>query len=592
MKPDRPDSAANTPPEKPGASLTGIPASEGIARGPLFILERPEVVLQVEKVEPADVKEELERLEEAVGVLTARLEGILDMQDHQDAKDLAQVQLTMIQDPELRKTIRRHVKQDLLPGDQAVTRAFNQSIRALQARNIPWATERAIDIARLRDQCIGLYRRTEEPVEVPSGSVVFAEEISMGELLQYGRERIAGLLLRHAGLTSHAVLVAQALGIPAVVGFRFAGRPFEAGQAVWVDGSSGEVVLDPDEETDARMRRRKADLARKASSDERSSSDPSVTACGERFSLRANIEVEPELTRMREVHAEGIGLLRTEALLMEPLGRSMADQKAFYGAMLRASHPHPVTIRLFDIGGDKATSGHPAEQNPFLGWRGIRLLLDEPRLLQDQMEAILRVSGGFPGRVRILVPMVSGREELRQVRAMVRETAARLAADGVSVDHALQVGAMVEVPSVALMTEAMAADSDFYSIGTNDLIQYTLAADRGNSHVAHLYDSQHPAVWRLIRLAVQGAMAADRPIAVCGEMASRPVFAAALLGLGIRDLSMPPAAHPGVKRALRGVLMQACRNLADEMCSAADAEQVRQAVGEWTTLHLSGDRDP
>lgn len=565
--------------------LKGIPASPGLFKGPLYLLERPEVVVPVDPIASENVDEEVERLREVLRVLTARLEDIAAKQEHPAAQDLAQVQLEILHDPDLRETIRKFVHEDHLPGDQAVIKAFNQTIRALQARNIAWATERAVDIANLRDQCIQLYRQSEQPAVIPKGSVVFAEELSMGEVLQYGRGHLSALLLRKGGLTSHAIIVAQALGIPAVAGFGFSGNAFQNGQLIWVDGTTGDVVLNPDADTDLQMADRLDQQLQIETQNERQASRPSQTACGTSFILRANIEVEAELERLQKSKAQGVGLLRTETMLMDPKLRHPQQQLAFYRAVLKASAPHGATIRLFDAGGDKIIPGSPAELNPFLGWRGVRLLLDERHLLHNQMEALLRLSAEFPGQVRLLVPMVSEPSELRRIQHIRQEISEKLQQEGIITDPALQIGAMIEVPSAALMTESMAQYVDFYSIGTNDLIQYTLAADRGNAQVAHLFDSHHPAVWQLIHLAVRGAHNAGKPISVCGEMASHPVFAAAFLGLGIRELSMPPSMIANVKSMLIHGSMADFKTLAESILQCPDVEQVRSVVTRLTEEH-------
>ena len=562
--------------------LKGIPASSGLYKGALYLLERPEVVVPVDPISSESVEEEVQRLREVLRVFTARLEDIAEKQDHPAAQDLAQVQLEILHDPDLRETIRTFVHDDHLPGDQAVIKAFNKTIRALQARNIAWATERAVDIANLRDQCIQLYRQSEQPAPIPKGSVVFAEELSMGEVLQYGREHISALLLRKGGLTSHAIIAAQAMGIPTVAGFGFSGNAFQNGQEIWVDGSTGDVVLNPTSSTDQQMAARLTQQQEVESKNELDASKPSQTACGKPFILRANIEIEAELEKLQKSKAQGVGLLRTETMLMDPKLRHPQQQLSFYRAVLKASAPHGATIRLFDAGGDKIIPGSPTELNPFLGWRGVRLLLDERHLLQNQMEALLRLSIEFPGQVRLLVPMVSEPSELRRIQQIRLEITARLREEGIDPDPTLHIGAMIEVPSAALLTESMGAYVDFYSIGTNDLIQYTLAADRGNAQVAHLFDSHHPAVWQLIHLAVRGAYQARKPISVCGEMASHPVFAAAFLGLGIRELSMPPTMIANVKSLLIQGSMDQFEELAQGILQRPDVEQVREFTSQWS----------
>lgn len=586
--------------------LKGMPASPGLARGRLFILERPDLIGSLDKVPWLGSGKEIQRVDATIARLADMLSSVAERQDHEDARELAEVQLQMLQDPELVKNIHRKIKKERMPGDLAVQQAFNETIRFLQSRKVTWVMERAIDIANLRDQVISLLRNLDLQPDIPEGSILFAEELSMGEILEHAKGTISAILLRRSGRTSHAVILAQALGIPAVTGFKFHGTEFGQGMELWVDGSTGEVVLNPDAKALADYESRSAQMEQTRLRQDELVGQASVTRCGTPFTLRANIDVAEELDRMKRVGARGVGLLRTESLLVNPEFATPAARLEFYRRVIRESAEDGATIRLFDIGGDKVMTGALKEANPFLGWRGIRLLLDEHHLLQEQLEALTALAAEFPSKVRLLLPMVSDVSEVLRIRDHVAKlteppqaqdnTHQAQAQDNTHQTQAREdapppatplLGVMIEVPSAVLQMEAMAPYVEFFSIGTNDLTQYLLATDRGNDKVSHLYDNHHPAVWKFIQMAAQHARNSARPIAVCGEMASDPILAGAFLGLGITDLSMHPSAIPAVKEFLCSRSLDELQELSVGIMTQPTASEASRMVELWKHRHLS-----
>jgi phosphotransferase system enzyme I (PtsI) len=383
--------------------------------------------------------------------------------------------------------------------------------------------------------------------------------------VQLDRDAIAAIATDAGTRTSHVAILARSLGLPAVVGLRDATRRLTPGQEIILDGSSGVIIPNP---TDAQIAAYSDRQAREAADSVElmglTNAEP-ITLDGVRITLRANVDLPEEAEAAAHSGAEGVGLMRTEFLVV---GRAtMPDEEEQYKAYKRvveAFGDKPVVIRTFDVGGDKLpVGGYPTEANPFLGWRAIRMCLDEPELFKTQLRALLRAA--MHGDVRIMLPLVVSVEEVRQARHLLEEAAYELDQRGVDYRHDLPLGVMVETPAAAFAAETLAAECAFFSIGTNDLVQYTLAVDRGNANLASRFTPLHPAVLGLIKRTVDVGHAHGLDVSVCGEMASQPIMAFALIGLGVRQLSVAGRSVPLVKRILLGV----SASVAEEAANAA-----------------------
>ena len=377
--------------------------------------------------------------------------------------------------------------------------------------------------------------------------------------------------------TSHAVIVARSLKIPAVVGMRDLTARVHSGDRVLVDGYEGVVILNPTEQTLLRYGRIRTEKKTFESRLQAASRLPSETLDGVHVVLMANLEKVEENGSARESPAEGVGLFRTEYLYLNSSHLpGEEEQFATYQAVAAAFAPRPVVIRTLDLGGDKPLEGIPGlthhETNPFLGFRAIRLCLEHPELFKEQLRAILRASAF--GRVRLMYPMISGVDELARAAAILDEAKEELRKRKVDFDERMEVGSMIEIPSAAVTVDLLARHCQFFSIGTNDLIQYLLAVDRGNDRIAHLYEPTHPAVLRTIRSVVVEAHRRKLPVAVCGEMAGDPVFASLLLGLGVDELSMAPPLLPAVKFLVRSMKMSDARQLAVAALAMSDPKEI------------------
>lgn len=535
-------------------NLQGVPASPGIAMGRVHLYHRVRFEPTARMADGADPVEEFDRFLSARSMVRDELDRIASVAsgfNDGSATGIIETHVQILDDPELRKAVEAQIRSNRKTAGTAVYDAFETYVRLLSASGNRYFQERVADLTDVRDRLIYRIQHDEREQAPLDGSILIADDLSPSEILELSKQGLSGFALQSGGATSHASIIARSLGIPGVVGCKgLMSTGVESGAEAVIDGRTGVVRF----HLDAGLR---ADYANrmKAESDRRrqaqaNAATPCVMACGTPVALRANIEFETELANLATSGAEGIGLLRTESFFMDADSGTIASQRRFYEAAVRASDPHPVTIRLFDVGGDKVTDLLTKEANPFLGWRGIRILLDRREVLREQLKAILDVAGHHPGRIRILAPMVTDPEDVHHLRDEIRIVQEDRIRTGMPVDPDVPMGIMVEVPAVALRAGDFAPYCDFFSIGTNDLTQYTLAVDRGNPMVSSYYRHHHPAIHGLIAMTVNAASHRGIPVAVCGELAADPEAAAVLVGLGIRDLSMSPAAIADVKDAL------------------------------------------
>jgi phosphotransferase system enzyme I (PtsI) len=403
-----------------------------------------------------------------------------------------------------------------------------------------------------------------DPVDLPKGSnaILVTHDLTPSLTVQLDRDAIAAIATDAGTRTSHVAILARSLGLPAVVGLRDATLKLHSGEQIILDGTSGVIIADPTEhQIAAYSERAEREFADTQEMQALSIVEP-VTVDGVRITLRANVDLPEEADSAAHSGAEGVGLMRTEFLVV---GRaSMPDEEEQYRAYKRvveAFGDHPIVIRTFDVGGDKLpVGGFPTEPNPFLGWRAIRMCLDQPELFKTQLRALLRAA--MHGDVRIMLPLVVTVDEVVQAKRLLQEAAEELDARGVEYRHDLPLGVMVETPAAAVAADTLADEVAFFSIGTNDLVQYTLAVDRGNANLASRFTPLHPAVLRLIGRTVEVGREHGLDVSVCGEMASQPIMAFALIGLGVRQLSVAGRSVGIVKRIVRGVSAEIAREAA------------------------------
>jgi len=561
-------------------ALVGMPASPGIVVGPVHLLkwEVPEVRHRI--ISDEAISEELERFHSARRRAKERLRVVRERVERQAGPEEAaifDVQDSMLDDTDLLEGVESLVRQNI-----AAEKAFDLVMVELRqhfARHSqPMVRERVGDLVDVHIRMLSLLMDLpdHDPVEVPKGSnaILVTHDLTPSLTVQLDREAIAGIATDAGTRTSHVAILARSLGIPAVVGLRDAADRLRGDERVILDGSSGLLIVRPDERQVNAYRDRAAREEADATELHYLAAAEPVTLDGVRLILRANVDLPEEAELAAHSGAEGVGLMRTEFLV---IGRTTMpteeEQYREYRRVVEAFDGKPVIIRTFDIGGDKLpVGGYPSEANPFLGWRAIRMCLDEPALFKDQLRALLRAAAH--GDVRIMLPLVVTVEEVHETRRLLAECAAELDARGVEYRHDIPLGVMVETPAAVIAADTLIGEAAFFSIGTNDLVQYTLAVDRGNANLASRFTPLHPAVLRLIKRTVEVGHGAGIEVGVCGEMASQPVMAFALIGLGVRELSVAPRSVPLVKRIVRGVSAEVAREAAEAALNAPTAKAV------------------
>lgn len=539
--------------------LTGISGSPGICIGKAYLVDR-EGVDVVEKyfVGQHEIKSEINRFKNAVKKASTELSTIIDgvPEELRDNTYILETHLLLHKDKMLYDKAIEIIKKDHVNAEWALKKATSRAVRMFKQITDPYLGARAADIEHVSDRIMRQLAGIDEVniSGIDKRVILVATHLTPAETSQIQLNRIMGFITDHGGKASHTSIVARSLDIPAVLGLETATSVIKNDDFIIVDGNQGIVIVNPSEETlldYTELRRRyairRADIIR-------SGELPAQSADGILFSVMGNIELPEEIVGVRDNGGDGIGLFRTEFLYIArndfPSEEELYEQ---YRETVELMAPHPVTIRTLDINGDKEIPSLPTphEANPALGLRAIRFCLKKPEIFTTQLRAILRAAAH--GTVRLLLPMISGCEEISESIRLIDSAAESLEKEGLQYNRDIQIGIMIEVPSAAILADAMAEMVDFFSIGTNDLVQYTLAIDRGNPHVAHLYNAMHPAVIRLIRHIVDCAKAKNKPTYICGEMAADPINLPVILGLGIEELSMAPQSIPEIKNMIRRI---------------------------------------
>lgn len=559
-------------------TIEGKKAAPGIAIGEAVIISSESKTVTPTSIKEKDVANHKKRFNKAKQNLLAGLEEMSGGLRDAATAGIIDTQREIIKDPEIEKSVFDIIDNKLLSVDFAVYQTYCTFIEKLKESGSELFRQRIIDLEDIRDRFIAEVCDQKNVKTIKKGSVIIAREISPTDLVAYYEDGAIGLVMEKGGTTAHAAIIAKSLGIPCIVNAKRATKEAVKGEPVILNADEGVLVLQPSEDTliDYKKRLKAQKKAVKSKCDEDFETEDGVP-----FRLMANIEFEAELNNIGENRAQGIGLLRTEGLLFgKRLRKSAEEQEAFYEQIVSGTEG-PVTIRLFDIGGDKNARRPHKEANPFLGWRGIRLLLDEKKLLRSQLQAILTVAGKHPGRVKILVPMISVIDEVRQIRNEIEKVQGALLSSGMDIDENVPLGLMVEVPSVALSAYHFAKEVDFMSIGSNDLTQYTLAVDRGNERIHTLFQHYHPSVLKLIKMTVDGAGKADVEVCICGELAGDEIGAACLFGLGIRELSMVPTSISKINELLSSRSSEDFTRLANKAIELSSSEELEQFYEEW-----------
>ena len=555
--------------------MQGISASQGIAYGQIFVFLQSEVEIPSYQVDPDKRIDEISRFDKALLVTRQQISKIQDEVEKNLGKNEALIfdaHLLVLEDQAL---ISETIREFETTGRNIETCFDNVSKKYIQAFSEiddEYLRERAGDIRDVAQRVLqNLLGQAENSLSrLVERRIVVANDISPSDSASIDRGSGLAIVTDSGSRTSHAVIVARSMQVPAVVGVRDLTKRVKTGDWALVDGYDGIVILNPSEQTLFRYGKIQS---QKKSFEGRlleANRQKAVTLDGVDVVLMANIEKVEEISQVKQFYAQGVGLFRTEYIFLNS-SRMPTEQEQFlaYKSVVEGVAPDSVVIRTLDLGGDKPMASNPGlfpkENNPFMGYRAIRFCLDNPEVFKEQLRAALLAS--HYGKAKLMYPMISGAEEMVRANAVLEECKAELRSRGQPFDESMEVGAMIEIPSAAAIIDILEKTCDFFSIGTNDLIQYMLAIDRGNDRIAHLYEPAHPAILRTLKRIIDDAHRMNIPVSVCGEMAGDPTYAALLLGMGVDSLSMAPPNVPAVKFLIRAMTMADARNLANEALS-------------------------
>ncbi|MBM4159867.1 MAG: phosphoenolpyruvate--protein phosphotransferase [Ignavibacteria bacterium] len=557
--------------------LKGIPASQGIAIGPVFLIHKMDPVIEERSILPEEVGREISRLEQAIARSHKELRKILDFAEKKLSDDkikIFEAQLMILEDSVLFDSIYGRIRNELKNAEFVVHDEIGKYHRVMLASKDEYTRERAHDVEDVRNRILRNLQEQKLISRLEGSSVIVSYNLTAADALILSRNEVLGYATDIGGVTSHTALVSRALKIPAVVGLRNVSHVVHDADRVILDGYAGRLILNPSAESikryEAKRERYHEFEARLAGLRDL----PAETLDGRRVDLSANVEFEQELEFIKIQGADGIGLYRSEYLLVgKEVFPSEEEQFEHYKVLAETMYPKRVIIRTFDVGGDKVMMEPVREGNPFLGWRGIRVMLDKPDIFIEQLRAILRAS--TKKNVSVMFPMISTIEEVRHAKKFLEEAKHQLRNEGVPYDPRIKVGVMIEVPSAAVMAEDMAEEVTFLSVGTNDLIQYLLAVDRGNDIVSDLYQEFHPAVIRFLRRIVERGKKKNAWVGMCGEMAGDPLATILLLGLGLDEFSVVPNVLPEIKKIIRSVKYKEAQRITKRVLTMQTAGEVR-----------------
>ncbi|MCL2762129.1 MAG: phosphoenolpyruvate--protein phosphotransferase [Treponema sp.] len=572
--------------------FTGIPASAGVAMGKAFVYAENEIPeIPCFTITKAEIDSEWGRLQEAYAKSVEEVTALYERASREMSQEQAsifQAHLFMLEDVDFHEQIKEHLKKSLHNIEWVVWEMARKIGQELMSSPDPAFRERAVDIADVSRRIIGHLLFVENSrsslAELDEDVILVAHNLMPSDTLVMDKSHVKGIALDEGSRTSHTAIIARAFNIPAVLGLSDFSKTIKDGEIIALNGTTGFVVLDPDSQT----------LAQQEDEDKRQRSQrdqlialrelPAETTDGHRVTLKANIGLPEEAEQALHHGAEGIGLYRSEFLFLTP-GKAAGEEVQYnaYSHVLNVMGNLPVTIRTVDLGGDKIIPEFLThdEKNPLLGWRAIRMSLANPALFKVQLRAILRAS--VHGNARIMFPMISGIEELEQASALFDEARSECKKKGQPYAETIETGVMIEIPSAAMIADILAEKADFFSIGTNDLIQYSLAVDRGNEKVSYLGESHHPAVLRFLKRIIDAAHERGIKAAMCGELAGDPMATAILIGLGLDEFSMTASLIPQIKKIIRGTSLASCRALAAECLYGRSIAEVRAAVQKWMT---------
>jgi len=563
----------------------GSPASAGIAFGPAFVLEGRRIGVEAYAVKPGAVEAEIARLREAVEAAKNDVRAMRE--EFASAVDATLLRifdghLGLLEDPELIEKTEERIAAEQRNAEAVLSELIQEQVARIEKLHDEKAASIGADLRDVGQRILShMTAAGGEAIRPSEWSIVVAHDLAPSQTVHMARERVAGFVTDIGGPVSHTALLAKALEIPAVVGLGSIAAEVPQGTPLIIDGFAGRVIANPSAKESEQYRKLRREWRARGSALGRLKALPAETRDGYLVDIAANIELPSEVDHVLAHGAAGIGLFRSEFLYLGS-DRLPSEDEQFevYRSVLRRMKPRPVVLRTLDLGGDKFLShvSVSRELNPFLGLRAIRLCLRYPEVFKTQLRAMLRASPY--GKARIMFPLVTGIMQVRQAKAILGQVREELAEKGVPFSPEVEVGIMIEVPSAALTADILAGEVDFFSIGTNDLIQYTLAVDRVNEQVADLYDPHHPSVLRLIRNVIECGHRRGIWVGLCGEMAGNPDLACLLVGMGVDELSMAASAVPEVKQRIRSVAIADLKELSQEVLTLTTSQEIRELMAK------------
>lgn len=558
--------------------LNGIGASSGLAIGQAIWWRSPKIEIIEKEIDSTE--EELKRFDDAIQTAFEQIKELKNKTIQtigEDEADVFDAHLTFLEDPSYVGKMKELIEKEKKNAEFICAQVTQSTCEILSSLEDEYMRARADDVRDIGNRllCILTGVTPFDPSQLKSGDIVVAEELTPSETAQFPKD-LSGMITAKGSKTAHAAIIARTLGIPAIVGIGQAIEQIQDQDRLIIDGEKGEVIINPSKKREkeaiseiTKQQQRRKEALEAAGKD-------AQTQDGKRIQVFANIGNLNDIQSALEHQAEGVGLFRTEFLYLENHDwPTEEEQYHAYSEVLKAFGERPVIIRTLDIGGDKDLpyAKLPKEENPFLGHRAIRFCLDHPEIFKTQLRALLRAS--VHGNLWMMIPMIENRSEIIAVKELLQQCQQELNQQNQAYREKIPLGMMIEVPAAAIMADVLAQEVDFLSIGTNDLTQYTLAADRGNEKVAHLYDAAHPAVLRLIQMTAKAAQKVGIPVGICGESAGDPELTEVLIGLGIDELSMSATAIPETKQRIRQIQTESANTLAQKVLKLDDGQQVR-----------------
>lgn len=562
--------------------LKGIPAAPGIAIGKALLLDKEEIIVSKREISESEFPEEIARFEEALIQTRNEILGIqkkISEEMGSEQGDIFNAHLLVLEDRMLIEEVISRIKKERVAVEYIFSEVLRKYIKVFSDIEDEYLRERISDISDVGKRILRnlLGKEGKRLDELKDKVIIVAYDLSPSDTASMHKKNVIAFVTDIGGRTSHTAIMAKSLEIPAVVGLELVTKKVNSGDLLVVDGNKGVIVVNPDEETIKRYKGERETIESSAINLLSFRDLSPQTLDGHKVKLAANIELPEEIPSVIAHGAEGIGLYRTEYFYMNRTGLPTEEEHyEAYKLVAQQVAPYPVIIRTLDLGGDKFISELqiPQDMHPFLGWRAIRFCLARPDIFKVQLRAILRAS--VYGKLKMMYPMISGLEELKQANRILNELKEELRGKDIAFDENMEVGAMIEVPSAALTCDLLAREVNFFSIGTNDLIQYCLAIDRTNEKIDYLYEPAHPAVLRLIKNIIEAGHDEGVWVGMCGEMAGVPEFTLLLLGLGLDEFSMPPLVLPEIKMIVRSITLGQAREVAQEALRLSTGKEVEE----------------